>query len=101
LPDFATGYPSPVRTFWPTAMVVQKDGRIVLSGNYNYDFGVMRLTGNGKLDRSFFDDGMFDASSEIGEGGGTANDLLIDRRGRIVVAGSVSQDRFDLVRILP
>ncbi|MCB0862274.1 MAG: hypothetical protein KDB66_03560 [Solirubrobacterales bacterium] len=101
LPDFATGYPSPVRTFWPTAMVVQKDGRIVLSGNYNYDFGVMRLTGSGKLDKSFFEDGMFDARSEIGEGGGTANDLLIDRRGRIVVAGAVSQDSFDLVRILP
>lgn len=75
-------------------IAIQSDGRIVVTGssldpNTNppqYDFVTARYLANGQLDNSFNDDGI--AITPIGAGDDTANAIVIQRDGKIVVAGA-------------
>ncbi len=72
-------------------IALQRDGRIVVAGSSarrNGDrtrFTVVRYRPNGGLDPSFFGDGIF--SRRLGAIASEAWDPLVDRHGRIVVAG--------------
>lgn len=67
------------------AMALQSDGRIVIGGTLNYNFGVIRLTTGGALDPTFGSGGVV---RTIIAGGSTAAALLLDRQGRIVLGGT-------------
>jgi uncharacterized delta-60 repeat protein len=82
-----------------TRIAVQRDGRIVVAGQYDGRFGLFRLRPGGSLDRSFFKRGLF-APEDAGLGE-SATDLLIDRRGRIVATGGGRTNAMKLVRIRP
>ena len=66
-------------------IALQKDGRIVVAGSADEKFALIRLTRNGKLDRSFFNRGLF--TRQLGAGYGAANDVTVDRSGRIIATG--------------
>lgn len=86
-----------------TAVAVQPDGKIVVSGNSfqagGYDFAVARLNADGSLDTSFDGDGR-----QTVDFGGTpvldefnfldedARDMVLQPDGKIVVAGSVLRE---------
>lgn len=81
-------------------VAVQPDGRIVVVGTSGLYMTVVRFTPDGRLDRSFFRNGLF-RTSVLG-GITVARKVLIDRAGRIVVAGGDDDLRFAfLLRILP
>lgn len=86
-----------------TAMAVQSDGRIVLTGGANngsnYDFGVVRYNPDGSPDMSFDDDGKL--TTAIGSGYDYPHGVVIQPDGKIVVAGTVhngSNYDFALIR---
>jgi uncharacterized delta-60 repeat protein len=79
---------------WGGPVVIQPNGRIVVAGSIAGGGGAFRLAlagyrPNGKLDPSFFGDGTFEPS--FGATSSEATDLLVDRRGRVVVAGAARQ----------
>lgn len=72
------------------AVVIQKDGKIVVAGStYNYantDFVVIRYNADGTLDKSFNSTGILTAN--IG-GNDEASGVALQQNGKIVVAGSM------------
>lgn len=79
----------------PRDVAVQRDGKIVILGSLGSRSVLMRVLYNGKLDKTFFDDGVFKGFS------GRADSVLVDRNGRIVVSGGSGQGSFQLTRIRP
>lgn len=78
------------RRAYGRGLALQRDGRIVVAGSAakrggESRFTVLRYRPNGGLDPSFFGDGVFARS--LGTGASEAWDPLVDRGGRIVVAG--------------
>jgi uncharacterized delta-60 repeat protein len=74
----------------PRAVAVQPDGRIVVAGETDCDtarcFAAMRFNPDGGVDTSFGAGGV--VRHEFYLNAAWANDVAIDRRGRIVLAGS-------------
>jgi len=72
-----------------TAVVLQKDGKIVVAGytvknsGRGYDFACLRYNTNGNLDKDFGDHGK--VTTDVGDG--KANSLVV-QDGKIIVAGS-------------
>jgi uncharacterized delta-60 repeat protein len=62
-------------------------------------FGLARFTTDGKLDPTFFDNGIF--SNYVFGTFGEASDVMIDSRGRIVASGGSYQGNFAVMRFLP
>jgi len=81
----------------PTGLAVQRDGRIVVVGTsglfakyWTDRIALVRLNRNGSLDRRFGK-----RLTKTGPYGGSAGGVLIQPDGRILVAGSASDDRSD------
>lgn len=89
----------PVRRFLTSGLTVQKDGKVVISGEYNFRYSLLRLKANGKPDRSFFDSGVY--VDWVRGRYGAAWDVITDRKGRIVSSGGTSDGGFVLMRMLP
>jgi uncharacterized delta-60 repeat protein len=91
--------------FKATGVAIQRDGKIVLSAEREDKFTVVRLNRMGELDRSFFGDGVY-SRKPFSRLGGTASDVIVDRRGRIVAAGGISawppeESKLAVLRFLP
>ncbi len=70
-----------------SGVAVQTDGQIVVAGlgGNNIDFALARYNTNGALDNSFSGDGK--VITDFGGTGDNGNGLVIDKDGKIVVAG--------------
>jgi uncharacterized delta-60 repeat protein len=81
-------------------VAVQRNGRIVVVGESDFYMTAMRFMPNGRIDRSFFRNGLY-RKAVFGQDT-LARKVMIDRAGRIVVAGGTDQagTAFAL-RILP
>jgi len=70
-------------------MAIQADGKIVMAGigenNGNISFALTRYNTNGSIDNTFDTDGI--VTTSIGEYGSSANAIVIQADGKIVVAG--------------
>lgn len=66
-------------------IALQADGKIVLGGDYNGDFVLMRLTADGQLDNEFGGYGI--VFTDI-SGNDQANSLVIQPNGKIILAGA-------------
>jgi uncharacterized delta-60 repeat protein len=81
------------------ALAVQKDKGIVLAGSTSafgtFDFGVARFTKDGAIDGTFSGDGRQTTAFSDFDG---ANDVAIQKNGRIVAAGSDDNSKFALAR---
>ncbi|GAA1662588.1 hypothetical protein GCM10009679_79060 [Saccharothrix algeriensis] len=94
-----------------SAVALQPDGRIVLAGTAigpgltGQQFAVVRLTDRGVPDSTFGEDGIAVAQNQPEQGKGGAEDVVVGRDGRILVAGlgqnAAGQGAFGLVRFLP
>jgi uncharacterized delta-60 repeat protein len=84
---FQSTFPTADAPFIANAIAVDRPtGKIIVAGGYGQgSMLVMRLTGRGRLDRTFGLHGSGFATVEIG---GTANSLAIQRDGRILLGGS-------------
>lgn len=76
---------------WGGPLSIQPGGRIVVAGSVAAGPGAYRLLvvgyrPSGRLDPGFFGDGIFEAG--FGASSSEATDLLVDRQGRVVVAGA-------------
>lgn len=86
------------KTAYGDGIAVQRDGRIVVAGSIAHRhvylglFAVVRYTPDGRRDRSFFGDGVFEA--RFLKRGDRAMQPLIDGSGRLVVAGETVVARF-------
>jgi uncharacterized delta-60 repeat protein len=96
------------------AMAIDEEGRILLAGSVNrqlaingvdFDFAVARLTASGAIDTSFSGDGL--AAFDFNIGGSRSDHgfaITTDRKGRIIVAGTVDvaagNTDFGVVRLL-
>ena len=67
-------------------VVMQNDGKILVSGNSNGEFAVLRLNTNGTLDTTFDIDGK--VTTNLSTASDTANGIVLQADGKIVVAGS-------------
>lgn len=82
-------------------LVLQSDGKIVVSGELGGGFIVARFHADGSLDTSFGNNGGFQDLEPFGAG--SANDVALLPDGRILAAGSVAGSRggaFGLARYL-
>src|SRR4051794_14692463 len=70
----------------PSAVALQRDGKIVIAGALSGDFAVWRLNPDGSLDTSFGFTGVI--TTDIAGRDDTATDLAVQRDGRIVVGGT-------------
>ncbi|MGK2955267.1 MAG: hypothetical protein ACSLFI_06310 [Solirubrobacterales bacterium] len=74
-----------------TGIAVQVDGKILVTAmrgpSHESEFMVLRFKANGKLDQSFFDNGQF--KERIGDVS-TADRVVIDSKGRAVIAGGAA-----------
>jgi uncharacterized delta-60 repeat protein len=71
------------------AMAKQSDGKLIVVGtchDHGGDFAVMRLTRDGELDATFGEGGL--VTTQVGAGSDVARAVVVDDKGRIVVAGS-------------
>src|SRR5262249_12673809 len=83
---------------------VQTDGKILAAGNttrahagaVNQDFLTVRLNDDGSPDASF---GGGSVVTDFGEGDDVARTLAVQDDGRILVAGSASDGRFDFLAL--
>jgi uncharacterized delta-60 repeat protein len=78
------------------AVAIQKDGKIVVAGYADVrgdfgDFAVVRYHPDGRLDRSFGDDGKVTTNFQPGGGQDRAYALALQPDGKIVVAGEALQ----------
>jgi uncharacterized delta-60 repeat protein len=83
-----------------TSAALQADGRIVVAGassaGGDFDFAAARLNEDGSPDESFDEDGQ----RTISRGGSdSANDLLVQPDGRIVLAGVGGDENFMVARL--
>ncbi len=97
--DLPDGSGRKVRHFLTSGMAVQKDGKIVISGEYNFRYSLVRLNPNGELDRSFFDRGTY--VDWVRGRNGAAWDVITDHAGRIVSSGGTDEGGFVVMRMLP
>ena len=72
------------------SVAIQRDGRILVAGTSNSSFAAARYRSDGKLDRSFSEDGTTTTTFE--EGSVEEVDMALQPGGRIVVAGDVGDD---------
>lgn len=90
---------------YPTALLLQDDGRILIGGysfnGTNNDFAVVRVTSNGTLDPTFGSGGK--VITPISSGNDYGYDLAVQSDGKIIQAGYVSNASFDyaVVRYTP
>ena len=79
---------------YPGAMAIQEDGKILLGGSHDDNFSIVRLNANGTFDNTFGVDGLvklvigIPSMQEI-------RDMVIQRDGKIVVAGLAFNDFID------
>lgn len=78
------------------SLAIQKDGKIVASGTQGYKGFVARFHPNGRLDQGFFDGGLLRSL-----GPAEAQEIKIDRRGRILIGGSSESGGAQVMRLLP
>lgn len=87
----------------PRGIAVDRNGRIVLGGftktgevPSTYDYAVMRLQPNGRLDQTFSGDGLatVDMSTQL-FGGDEGSDVVIQRDGKAIVVGLASRTRLE------
>jgi uncharacterized delta-60 repeat protein len=81
------------------SIAVQRDGRIVVSGAFDRKFGLARFNSNGSPDRTFFNDGIF--TEYVFGTFGSAWDVLMDKKDRILATGGSESGGFAVMRILP
>ncbi len=92
------------------SLVIQPDGKIIVAGKtsdpgFTYsDFAVIRYTPEGGMDNTFGSGGI--VTTDISSGYASAESLVLQNDGKIVVAGSTDYDEalnsdFALVRYLP
>jgi uncharacterized delta-60 repeat protein len=91
---------------WATALALQPDGKIVAAGaswnGSNYDIALARYTPDGSLDTSFHGTGTL--TTAIGPGSDSAQALVLQSDGKLVVAGISSNgwnNDFALARYTP
>ena len=79
-----------------TALALQSDGRILVSGSLSGDFAVLRYNLNGSLDNSFDGDGI--ATASFGPGSDAAHDLIVQPDNKIIAVGETAagSNLFDL-----
>ncbi len=83
------------------AVVVQRDGKIIAAGAGNGDFALVRLTGRGRLDRTFGRNGRVVTDFQGGiSGGDYATAVAVQPDGKIVAVGRSDLD-LALARYLP
>ena len=101
------GFARTVRNPWvrATSIAIQRNGRIVVAARHGGDrdsnLMLVRFLNNGKLDKSFFNKGAL--IQDIGDSS-SADQVKIDSKGRIVIAGGYSSDEkgnFLVERIVP
>ncbi len=86
--------------FTPTAMAIQKDGKIVVAGNSGdaggkISYAVVRYNANGTLDQSFAKHGIAVTPFDIGDPAGNyVSGVAIQSDGKIVVAGALNTPEF-------
>jgi len=93
-------------SFYPNSAVLQKDQKIIVSGNIyadgKYQLGIIRYSSNGSLDTEFGVSGLVKSSFSLVHDDATS--IIIQADGKIVIAGnSWDQDgasRFMVVRYL-
>jgi len=72
------------------SVAIQRDGRILVAGTSDSSFAAARYRPNGKLDRSFSEDGT--TTTSLAEGSVDEVDMALQPGGRIVIAGDVGDD---------
>jgi uncharacterized delta-60 repeat protein len=82
-----------------SAVAVQQDGKIVVAGAADDEFGLARYNPDGELDPSFGGEGQVTTGGALGG----ASDLLIQPDGQIVAVGSTrsTPSRFGIARYRP
>jgi uncharacterized delta-60 repeat protein len=76
------------------AVVLQRDGKIVVAGGANNNFGLARYNRDGSLDPSFGEGGKVE--TDFGGTNETAPGIALQRDGKIVVVGFTDQGHSDL-----
>lgn len=96
----------PAGTSSAAAVVIQRDGKIVVAGrakvdepDYAMDFAVVRLLSNGSPDLQFGNAGRITAGPSDITSFDYANSVALDRQGRIVMAGVIGNET-GVVRLL-
>ncbi len=89
-----------------TALAIQSDGKLVMTGytgsDFNTDVATIRLQSDGKLDPSFSQDGK--QITDIGPNGERVYSVAIQKDQKIIVAGytyNITGNDFAMVRFLP
>ena len=80
-------------------MILQSDGKILVAGESNFDFGLARYNTNGTLDTTFDGDGK--VTTPIGSAYDFGRSVVVQPNGKILVAGygsNGSNNDFALVR---
>ncbi|MFZ4526110.1 MAG: Ig-like domain-containing protein [Chlorobium sp.] len=72
------------------SVVVQTDGKILMAGNCNNDFGVVRYNTDGTLDTTFDYDGKVATGFNLSND--DARDMVVQSDGKIVVVGATGSD---------
>lgn len=78
-----------------SSMLVQADGKIIVTGSYNNDLALVRYSSEGILDTSFGSSGISVLDLGVVDEASTAYELA---DGKLLVAG-VTQDKFMLLRL--
>ena len=77
------------------AVAVQADGKIILAGEGNSQFVLVRFNANGTLDNSFGTNGMVRTQIFTADNlGSTARDLIIQPDGKIIAIGNAERGAF-------
>ena len=71
---------------YATAMALQHDGKILIAGGFDYQYGILRLLPSGRIDSSFGSGGLEISKLNF------ADAMLLDAAGNIVLGGSVEFD---------
>lgn len=71
-----------------SALALQTDGKILVSGSLSGDFAVLRYNSNGSLDTSFSGDGVVITS--FGPNSDAANDLIVQPDNKIIAVGETA-----------
>jgi uncharacterized delta-60 repeat protein len=82
----------------PDCVIVQPDGRILVAGTINYQFGLVRYNSNGSVDTTFGNGGM--VSTDVGAIYQLIKCVALQADGKILAAGTRSND-FAIVRYNP
>jgi len=67
------------------SMAIQTDGKVILGGTWNDEFGLVRFNTNGSLDTTFGTNGV--VKTQVQNGGSTLADIIISPDGKIIAAG--------------